>query len=1188
MTLLAGRDSSSLLNHSSFSFGATLTREQLEMDHLLGNFSNEAGNVSNLLAMAGGGLAYRVARSSLLSAGAFRALASLGALGAEVTAFRGATNLFASVRGEPPREAVLDGKGWLGTFVSFVLLKSVGHLAEGQNALVSHALQSSAMVAGNQVTYGLGLSYQPQGSLLEQLLQAETLNLSMIAGNSFLGMATGNRLAMLEGAFDLRDQSISRTRSSSQNPNFWNASFAMEGPALSSGIQPARESDISKPLLMAATNEWVGGRTSFERSPFFQKLSPLFELIRSGASHEEVGEALARAGITLEDVLPHTDFENPDYAKKNYARTPLYNDGKIEALVLGWRPGQYTRVHEHLNAEGGTSCVAEVAIQGEAGEARFEKREGVWTQVQRTRQTVGQVITGADGLYHLIFNAGEGNMITLHIYWPPLDLSKGTTFFRDPFAIPLKLSERARVTEMPGPAAVSGWIRELQEQGVDDIVNLGMGQNGFPPEAHIRQAAAEAALNKPATYGAVQGQPDLIQAIHEKYWPYGLKYDREEIVVSSGGKSSLTFACQALFEAGDSAIILGPAWPSYRDEVRLAGGNPVILLGERETGFRIRPEDLERSIRENPNTKAIILTNPSNPTGVVYTRSELEAFAAIVEKNNLMVIADEIYDGHTYKGEFTPFASLPRMRQRTVTMNGGSKVYSLAGWRVTWLVGPREVIQGVVRLQAHEAANTDTIAQAALNAALRGDQSFIREQVREFESRARVITDRLNRMGLPTTLPEAAFYAFADARSYLDTTAPDGREIKTDVDLARYLLDAAHVAVVPGTYFYAPGNFRLAFGGVDVPQIERAMDRLEAALHDLKPRSSPPPGEEVLPPDLSGERRRAPELAPVVASPFTMLKENLSPYAVPALAIASMWQGLSSGMALAAGLFTALTVGNPYSEQTSKITKPLLAASIVAMGAGLDLHAVASAGLNGFFYTLGGISITLGLGKLLSRVSGLETNQRRMIDGGTAICGGSAIAAIYQALGLKAKDPSVSVALGTVFGLNSLALYLFPWIGHRLNMSQHEFGLWSALSIHDTSSVVGAASSYGREALELATTIKLARALWIMPLVAAMNAWDRRTSSKNNAGPTPAFPKFIFGFLAAAAATTFVPELKPMGDFFAHRAQETMRLTLFLLGANMNLQALRRVGPRPLLHATALWFTMGALSLWGIEEGWIH
>lgn len=1143
---LIQRNSNALLP----TFASVLSPAQFEMDALQNTFQHEAGNFSNLLAMAGGGLAYKFLRSSLISAGACRPMATLLGLGGEVTTYRAAHQTFSNWKGETSADTLFALQGWTSTFLNFGLLKGVGRLAAGQTAPIAHALQSGAMVAGNQLAAHVGLAETPQGSLLKQFLDAEITNMAMIGGNALLGLSTGHSFSRLERSVDLRADFIRR---------------------------PSPRQVSSLPAMHHAEAE-----LPFEGSSLQQKLQPIFEMIRQGQSAANVAEALQQARISLEDVQAYTNFSDPNYAKHNYERRLLHRDEQLEALVLGWRPGQSTRGHNHRAADGSPVTVVETAVQGRAGEIRFEKSDADWRELGRNIQAEGQVMFGAEGLYHVIFNAGEGNMITLHLYWPPLDLNRGTYHEVDPWAIPIPLSDRVRNLQTPGPAVVSGWVRELQAQGVSDIINLGLGQNGFLQEGHIVAAIEQA--RRPATYGAVQGQAELIEAIREKYRrDHGVRFNEREVVVSNGGKSSLTLACQALFQHGETALILGPAWPSYREEVSLAGGKPVILLGKTENAYRISPAELEQALDANPETKVIILTNPSNPTGLHYSRSELEAFAQIAERRNLIVIADEIYDRHVYRGEFTAFSSLPRMRARTLTMNGGSEVYSLAGCRVTWLVGPEELIQGVVRLQATEAANTNTIAQAALNVALRGDHSFIRPQVEAFETRARFLVNRLNEIGLRTAMPEAAFYAFADATKYLNTLSPEGREIKTDIDLARYILETAHVAVVPGTYFFAPGNFRLAFGGVEIPELSLAMNRVEAALKALRPQERPPEGRALAEASL-------PASTPTpLLSPFSMIRERLAPYAVPALALASMWQGVNSGMALLAGIATALTVGNPYSEQTSKVTKPLLAASLVGLGAGMDLHAVARAGLDGFGYTLGSIAVTLGLGKLIGHISKIERHQRILIDSGTAICGGSAIAAATQALGLKPKDPSVSVALGTVFTLNSLALLLFPMMGHQLHMSQRDFGLWAALAIHDTSSVVGAASGYGPEALEVATTVKLARALWIFPLSYALNALERHLQAKQeNPGSKPPFPKFVLGFLAAAAATTFIPELKPAGDFIAHRSHETMRLTLFLIGANMNWQTLRRVGLRPYLHGTALWITMGALSLLGIEEGWIR
>lgn len=396
------------------------------------------------------------------------------------------------------------------------------------------------------------------------------------------------------------------------------------------------------------------------------------------------------------------------------------------------------------------------------------------------------------------------------------------------------LSRRAQETQVPGPAEVSNWVRELQASGATDIINLGMGQNGFGPPVHVREAVSRFALNEAATYGAVAGSPGLIEAIRGKYSAQGLEYNDREVVVSAGGKASLTLATQTLLNEGDTALILGPAWPSYRDEVCLAQGRPVVVLGHPRNGYRLTVEQLETAFQENLQTKLVVLTNPSNPTGIVYSRAELTAFAEVVAKHDAIVIADEIYDAHVYQGEHVPFASLEGMRERTITMNGASKTVGAAGWRLTYLVGPEELIQGAVRLQSHTAANTSTPIQAGYEAALRGSQDYIRPQVSEFRARAEYLTERLNELGLSTPAPQGAFYAFANVKRYLGRLTPKGQLIENDIQLSRYLLDEAHVATVPGTHFSAPENLRFAFGGVDISQLRIATARMEQALRRLR------------------------------------------------------------------------------------------------------------------------------------------------------------------------------------------------------------------------------------------------------------------------------------------------------------------------------------------------------------------
>jgi uncharacterized integral membrane protein (TIGR00698 family) len=250
----------------------------------------------------------------------------------------------------------------------------------------------------------------------------------------------------------------------------------------------------------------------------------------------------------------------------------------------------------------------------------------------------------------------------------------------------------------------------------------------------------------------------------------------------------------------------------------------------------------------------------------------------------------------------------------------------------------------------------------------------------------------------------------------------------------------------------------------------------------------------------------------------------------------------------------------------------------------MDLGVVGRVGLHGIGYTVAGIAITLTVGRLFGRALGTDANTSLLLSVGTAICGGSAIAAVAPVV--RAKPHEISVSLAAVFLLNATALIIFPALGHTLGLSESQFGLWAALAIHDTSSVVGAASQYGARALEIATTVKLARALWIIPIALALAGLERRRSAQVAAGK-PARPWFILGFIAAAALVTWVPALKPAGQLVATGARRSLVLTLFLIGSGLDRKAVRAVGVRPLAQALALWAVVGSLTLGAITLGLI-
>jgi len=276
--------------------------------------------------------------------------------------------------------------------------------------------------------------------------------------------------------------------------------------------------------------------------------------------------------------------------------------------------------------------------------------------------------------------------------------------------------------------------------------------------------------------------------------------------------------------------------------------------------------------------------------------------------------------------------------------------------------------------------------------------------------------------------------------------------------------------------------------------------------------------------------------------------------------------------ALLLGIVIALTVGNPFAKKSAKLTKYLLQASVVGLGFGMDLQKVVAAGRTGILFTIATIIGTLALGFVIGRALKIARTTSHLISSGTAICGGSAIAAVGPVL--NASDEEMSVSLGTVFILNSIALFVFPVIGHHFAMTQTQFGVWSAIAIHDTSSVVGAAKSYGAEALQIATTVKLTRALWIVPLTLGTAAAFRRKSAKIT------IPWFILWFLVASLIRTYVNV--PAWGYAVSAAKIGLTITLFLIGAGLSRKSLAAVGVKPLVLGVLLWIAISTVSLYAV------
>ncbi len=339
---------------------------------------------------------------------------------------------------------------------------------------------------------------------------------------------------------------------------------------------------------------------------------------------------------------------------------------------------------------------------------------------------------------------------------------------------------------------------------------------------------------------------------------------------------------------------------------------------------------------------------------------------------------------------------------------------------------------------------------------------------------------------------------------------------------------------------------------------------------------------------MSKESVSEPEVETLCGIAATAPAHRFARWLLPLGAAASLLPWTPPWAALLVGTAIALTLGNPCARLAARLSKPLLQLAVVGLGAGVNLAIVGRVGVQGLGYTAVGLLTTFALGALLARWLGLEARLTALISAGTAICGGSAIAAVAPAICASAAE--TSAALATVFLLNGVALLVFPPVGTLAGLDPHSFGLWCALAIHDTSSVTGAALTHGAEALATATTVKLARALWIMP-VALVLGWRFAPRCCNGADCKPRgpkFPLFIAGFVALSALFTFLPALGPAAPWIVHTARAALTLTLFLIGSGLDRAAVRAVGVRPFLHGLLLWLLVGGGTLAAIKLGWVH
>jgi len=375
----------------------------------------------------------------------------------------------------------------------------------------------------------------------------------------------------------------------------------------------------------------------------------------------------------------------------------------------------------------------------------------------------------------------------------------------------LKLADRLNAVAPSATLAMAAQAARLRGQG-HKVYSFSVGEPDFQPPRHVLEAA-KAAIDKGAShYTAVTGTPELKNAICKATErDQGYRVTPGEIVVSCGAKHSLFNVALALYEPGDEVLIPAPYWVSYPEQVRVFGAKPVTIDTREEDGFRISPESLERAI--TPKTKALILCTPSNPTGSAYGEEHLRPLLDVVRRHDIWLVVDEIYSQLTYDG--FKHVSIPvlaeDLRSRTIMISGVSKTYAMTGWRIGWSITPPEIAKAIDVVQSQSTTNATAVAQAAAVAALLGPQEDVAAMRVAFEKRRKAMVDGLNAIpGVRCRSPEGAFYAFADVRGLYGLPYQD-RLIDTDLDVAMWFLEEAHVASVAGTPFGAPGYVRFSY-----------------------------------------------------------------------------------------------------------------------------------------------------------------------------------------------------------------------------------------------------------------------------------------------------------------------------------------------------------------------------------------
>jgi len=396
----------------------------------------------------------------------------------------------------------------------------------------------------------------------------------------------------------------------------------------------------------------------------------------------------------------------------------------------------------------------------------------------------------------------------------------------------MELSKLARELKPSATLAITAKAKEMKSQGID-VIGFGAGEPDFDTPENIKEFAKRSIDNGFTKYTAASGIDELKNAIISRIKEdYNVEYEKKEIFVGSGAKHVLYNLFQVLLDLNDEVIIPAPYWVSYPEQVRIAGGKPVILKTEQSNGFKVKPSEIQNVITDK--TKILVLNYPSNPTGVTFTKEELVEIANLAEKNDLIIISDEIYDKTLYsETKHTSFVQInDSIKDRTILVNGVSKTYSMTGWRIGYAAGNKKVLAAMNNLAGQSTSNPTSIAQKASVEAFSGPQDKVNEMVVEFKKRRDFICKELNNInGISCLVPDGAFYVFPDISYYFGKEYKNG-EIENSVDFADFLLNEAKVAVVPGIEFGSDKNIRISYA-TSMHDIKEGIKRIKEKLEEF-------------------------------------------------------------------------------------------------------------------------------------------------------------------------------------------------------------------------------------------------------------------------------------------------------------------------------------------------------------------